>query len=232
MSQTYTFAFVDLAGFTALTDAHGDETAADYIARFTTLARTALTGSTRIVNVIGDAVLLVADRAEPSTGAAGHVDDALTSTLRLLEACLAEPGFPLPRGGIHTGSAVRAGTDYLGSGVNVAARITALAAGGELILTEQPARAARARDLRVHDLGPAVLRNIAQDVNVYRIDLDHAQQSIDPVCRMTVQRHEAAGTLTHHGHDYWFCSLECAGAFAAEPDRHRPHTTAEPVAER
>ena len=37
-----TFAFVDLAGFTALTEAQGDEDAADVAVRFATLARAAL----------------------------------------------------------------------------------------------------------------------------------------------------------------------------------------------
>lgn len=211
MTQTYTFAFIDLAGFTALTDAHGDQTAADHVTRFTSLATTSLTGSTRLVNVIGDAVFF----------AAGTVDHGLGSTLSLLEACAAEPSFPLARGGVHTGSAVRSGDNYVGSGVNVAARITARAAGGELVLTAQPAAAARARGLRVHDLGPVALRNVTQDVELYRVDLDCEQQAVDPVCRMTVAQHDAAGILTFDGHDYWFCSLKCAGVFAANPSRHQ-----------
>ncbi len=216
MSESYTFAFVDLAGFTALTDAHGDQAAADQVNRFSGLAQGSLTGRATIVNVTGDAVLLVAE----------EVDPALSSTLALLEACTVEPDFPLARGGIHTGTAVRTGHEYFGAGVNVAARITALAAGGELILSAGPATAARTRGLRVHDLGLAALRNVTQPVELYRIDIDHTQQAVDPVCRMTVQRHVAAGTLSYDGHDYWFCSLACAGSFAADPARHRE--TADP----
>lgn len=89
------------------------------------------------------------------------------------------------------------------------------------MLTGQPAEAARARGLRVHDLGPVALRNVTQDVARYRVDLDCEQQAVDPVCRMTVAQHDAAGILTFGGHDYWFCSLECAGAFAANPSRHQ-----------
>jgi adenylate cyclase len=210
VSQTYTFAFIDLAGFTALTDAHGDQTAADYVARFVTLARDSLAGSTCLVNVIGDAVLLAADT----------VDDGLASTLALLGACNGEPAFPLARAGIHTGTAVLTGDNYLGAGVNVAARITARAAGGELVLTLQPAAAARVRGLHVHDMGLVTLRNITHDVELHRIDLYSGQRAVDPVCRMTVARHDAAGTLTYNSHDYWFCSLDCAGTFAADPSRH------------
>jgi YHS domain-containing protein len=45
---------------------------------------------------------------------------------------------------------------------------------------------------------------------------------IDPVCRMQVQIAAAAGTLRHGGNDWWFCSLDCAAAFAAAPDRYAP----------
>jgi adenylate cyclase len=212
VSQTYTFAFVDLAGFTALTDAHGDQIASDQVTRFTTLAQAALMGETVIVNVIGDAVLL----------AAHDVDDALATTLALLEACNAEPQFPLSRGGIHTGTAVRSGSDFFGAGVNVAARVTARAAGGELMLTQEPARVARLYGRTVHDLGSSQLRNVSEPVTLFRIDIAGGEQALDPVCRMTVARKSAAGTLTYQGHDYWFCSLECAAAFATFPTGHLP----------
>lgn len=211
MSQTCTFAFVDLAGFTALTDAHGDQVASEQVERFTALAHAALIGETTVVNVIGDAVLL----------AAGSVDDALSTTVILLEACHAEPRFPLARGGIHTGTAVRRGGDYLGAGVNVAARVTAHAGGGELLLTEVPAKHARLLGKTVHELGMSSLRNIAQPVELFRMDIGDGQDVTDPVCRMTVDHHSATGTLTYDGHAYWFCSLECAAAFATDPERHQ-----------
>lgn len=214
----YTFGFVDLAGFTALTDAHGDQVAADQIARFTVLAQQATTGPTALVKVVGDAVLLAADEPE----------DTLKSTLELLVACNAEPEFPLARGGLHTGSAVRTGNDYFGAGVNVAARVTARAAGGELLLTTQPAHAARRLGLLVHELGSARLRNVSEPVELFRIDVAGGQSSTDPVCRMTVERQAAAGMLSHDGHEFWFCSLECAAAFAQAPERHAIHSPEHP----
>lgn len=211
VDEARTFAFIDLAGFTALTDVHGDQAAADHVARFAALGERCLVGSAELVNVVGDAVLY----------AASNVADGLESTLALLRACIEEPNFPLARAGVHTGTAVRAGSTYIGAGVNVAARITAKAAGGEVVLTAVPAAAARERGLRVHDLGQATLRNVSDPVEIYRVDLDDGQQVVDPVCRMTVTQQEAAGTLSFDGRDYWFCSLECAGAFARDPLRHQ-----------
>ncbi|HUR50556.1 MAG TPA: YHS domain-containing protein [Mycobacteriales bacterium] len=219
MSTFYTFGFVDLAGFTALTDAHGDQVAAAQIARLTVLAHKATTGPTALVKVVGDAVLL----------AAGEPEDALRSTLELLVACNAEPEFPLARGGLHTGSAVRTGTDYFGAGVNVAARVTARAAGGELLLTTQPAHAAKRLGLLLQELGPARLRNVSEPVELFRLDVAGGQSSTDPVCRMTVERQSAAGMLTHGGHEFWFCSLQCAAAFAQHPERHAIHSPESPL---
>jgi YHS domain-containing protein len=43
---------------------------------------------------------------------------------------------------------------------------------------------------------------------------------IDPVCRMAVDPEHSAGQLSYEGVEYQFCSLECAGAFAADPERY------------
>ncbi len=82
-----TFAFVDLAGFTALTDAHGDEAAARLAERFCELARQSLRPQVLLVKSIGDAVML----ASPDPlGCLLTVED-------LLSACLREPDFPFAR---------------------------------------------------------------------------------------------------------------------------------------
>ena len=61
-----TFSFVDLAGFTALTEAHGDLDAADLLGRFIGLARASLSAGDELVKSIGDAVML----ASPGPAAA------------------------------------------------------------------------------------------------------------------------------------------------------------------
>ena len=44
--------------------------------------------------------------------------------------------------------------------------------------------------------------------------------AVDPVCRMVVDPDRGAGSLTHEGVSYQFCSLRCAGAFASDPGRY------------
>ena len=42
----------------------------------------------------------------------------------------------------------------------------------------------------------------------------------DPVCGMTVAPDEAAGSVTHNGTTYYFCSSHCADKFRANPDKY------------
>jgi YHS domain-containing protein len=46
------------------------------------------------------------------------------------------------------------------------------------------------------------------------------EMDVDPVCHMVIDPGRAAGVLEHRGRRYRFCSLECAGAFARDPDRY------------
>jgi adenylate cyclase len=109
-----TFLFADLAGFTALTEAHGDERAADMAAEFSDLVRALLASHwAEEVKTIGDAVMLVC--REPGAG--------VELGLRILEKVEARPAFPVVRVGMNTGPAVERGGDWFGAAVNVAARI-------------------------------------------------------------------------------------------------------------
>jgi len=131
----FTFSFVDLAGFTALTDAHGDHDAADLIEHFETLTRAALTPVDRLVKTIGDAVMLVSPT--PTTG--------LHLVRRLAEACLSQPLFPAPRAGLHHGPAVERRNDFIGAAVNLSARVAAQATEATAVVTSAVAPAARGR---------------------------------------------------------------------------------------
>ena len=96
----------------------------------------------RLVKDIGDAVLLT------STDAASGI----SLVLRLFDACEADPEFPDLRAGVHYGSVVERGRDIFGSTVNIAARITAKASGGQILMTEPVADAAAASGQTVRAL--------------------------------------------------------------------------------
>lgn len=42
----------------------------------------------------------------------------------------------------------------------------------------------------------------------------------DPVCGMNVDENKAAGTATHQGKTYYFCSPTCKESFEKEPDKY------------
>jgi Cu+-exporting ATPase len=46
------------------------------------------------------------------------------------------------------------------------------------------------------------------------------KQEIDPVCQMTVDPAQAAGSTVHDGHTYYFCSAHCKQRFVQDPARY------------
>ena len=76
------------------------------------------------------------------------------------------------------------------------------------------------RGLSLEPLGVKQLRNIATPIEVYAVGLAAARYPTDPVCRVRVDPATAASSLRHAGHDWWFCSPQCAQRFAAAPTQY------------
>ena len=81
--------------------------------------------------------------------------------------------------GIHLGDVVEeADGDLMGDGVNIAARLEGIAKPGVTCLSEDAYRQVKGRlDLAVIDLGPAQLKNIAEPIRVYSLDVGAAAQA-------------------------------------------------------
>jgi adenylate cyclase len=75
--------------------------------------------------------------------------------------------------GIHIGDVVEESDgDLMGDGVNIAARLEGIAIPGDICLFEDVYRQVRARlDLAVSDLGPVTLKNIAEPIRVYSLQV-------------------------------------------------------------
>ena len=210
-----TFVFADIAGFTALTEAHGDQEAAKLVGDFCDAVDAELPefGGTQ-VKTIGDALML-------------HIPDpgkAVLLGLRIAHDVLQGHGAPAVRVGMHHGPAIERGGDYIGSAVNIAARVSAAATGGEVLLTAQTAAAApQVEGVLYESRGRQTLRNVHAPVElvaaVRQGRTSDRGLAIDPVCRMAVDPEHAAGRLNYKDATYFFCTLTCAGAFARHPDR-------------
>jgi class 3 adenylate cyclase len=207
-----TFCYVDLAGFTALAEAHGDEAAADVAVRFVELVNSALGDGDRLVKTVGDAVLV----------ACRDADAAVLFISTLYELVDGEPGFPGLRAGLHHGSAAERSEELLGRAINLAARVASEAHRGQALATQAVAEAASAAGVEVTKLGDYDLRGIPRPVTIYELDVraSEGERVEDPVCRMEVERERAPARLRHNHVDYYFCSLECAADFAKAPDRY------------
>lgn len=209
-----TFLFADLAGFTALTETHGDEDAADVVARFYDLARASLISEARLVKTIGDAVMIVADQPQA----------AVSTVLRLVAAGRAEAGFPAVRAGLHSGSAAERSGDYFGATVNLAARVAAYARSDQILCTETVAGLIRDLNIAViHSAGIASFKNVAQPIALFLLEdaqFHSAHREVDPVCRMGIDPDTAQAQLPFRDRLYHFCSFACAQKFAQDPESY------------
>ena len=93
------------------------------------------------------------------------------------------------RVGIHLGDVVEESDgDLMGDGVNIAARLEGIAKPGAICLSEDAYRQVKARlDLAVSDLGPTQLKNIAEPIRVYSLDVGVPAQA-KPVASLRANR--------------------------------------------
>jgi adenylate cyclase len=213
-----TFVFADLSGFTALTEAHGDDDAAAVAMRFAALARMVLEPGGQLVKTIGDAIMFA------FTDPAG----ALRVVASLRAAVDREQGFPGVRVGLHHGSAVAEGGDYFGAAVNLAARVAAHAATGETLCTASVVGDVDGLpDIRFRPREEVSFKNISSPVMVYQVVFPEAEPlPVDSVCRMRVAPSDAAPRIEHGGVTYFFCSDRCAEIFRVSAERFVPPPSA------
>lgn len=123
---------------------------------------------------------------------------------------------------MHAGAVVEQADDLFGHTVNVAARVAAEAGAGRVLATEPVAHAARLLDIDATPLGQRTLRNIAEPVHLFEIELCSpvAASSVDPVCRMSVHHGADVFRLRHGREELWFCSVACVERFAQDPERY------------
>ena len=190
-----TFVFADIAGFTALTEAHGDEEALAVVEEFAAAVRAkhpAIGGEH--VKTIGDALML----RIPDPG------DAVLLGLEIARGLMQGHGAPAVRVGLHHGTAIERDGDYFGSAVNLAARVSAEASSGEVLLTG--ATAALVPDVEgvlYESRGRYTLRNVSEPIELFAVlPVEQVAESglpVDPVCRMAVDPERAAGQLRYEG---------------------------------
>ena len=135
------------------------------------------------------------------------------------------------RVGIHLGDVVEESDgDLMGDGVNIAARLEGIAKPGAICLSEDAYRQVKGRlDLAVSDLGPTQLKNIADPVRVYSLEVGRPVQAKSATEEKPSEK--PPGSAVPHGRRPH--SIGCGGgvgpasgvgrlAFLAAPSQPRP----------
>jgi class 3 adenylate cyclase len=98
------------------------------------------------------------------------------------------------RVGIHVGEVVEESDgDLMGDAVNIAARLEGIAKPGTICLSEDAYRQVKGRlEIKVSDLGPNQLKNIAEPVRAYLIEVDRPDEPLKPA---SAPRHRLVAAL-------------------------------------
>jgi adenylate cyclase len=148
--------FVDLAGYTRLTEEQGDQAAAELASTLAVLVeRLSRAAGGTPVKWLGDGVMLHFRRP------AGAVEASLAMVGELPSV-----GLPPAHVGVAAGPVVVQGGDYFGRTVNLASRVAGRAQAGQVLVTEAVAAAVPGDAVAFSDLGELRLKGFSAPVRL------------------------------------------------------------------
>ncbi len=205
------FAFIDLSGFSALTERQGDERAVALLGGFRTLVREICSRrGVRIAKWLGDGAMLVGVETEPLVATALELQYAAsTSRTPVKTTC-----------GLTTGAVLLLeGDDYIGHAVNVAARLCDLAAPSQ-ILAAEPASEHLPPWGQVARRTEVLLRGLDSPLTVLELALrpPEGDSTEDPICGLPLTARTATATSRDRvGRVLLFCSESCRETWESRP---------------
>lgn len=191
---TFTFLFSDIEGSTALERTIGRDRYGELLERHRGIVRGAWasTGG-RELGTEGDSFFVVFTETWQAVAAAVAAQRALASEPWPEDAPIRI------RIGINTGDAEQAGDTYVGIGVNRAARIAAVAAGGQVLVSGMT------RDLygdhpvagvTLRDLGEHRLKDLGAPVRIYQVEADGLAATFPPLRTLDARPNNLPTQLT------------------------------------
>jgi adenylate cyclase len=151
--------FLDISGYTRLTEERGDEAAAELATRLATLVRRCSRGhGGQPVKWLGDGVMFYF----PNPG------DGVLAALDMVEGVAAE-ALPPARVGIHAGPVVFQEGDYFGRTVNIASRIADYARPGEVLVSQEVVDAADLDGVGLTAIGPIEMKGVSQPLSLHSV---------------------------------------------------------------
>jgi adenylate cyclase len=156
---TLTVGFLDLVGFTSLSQELSIDALVDLVKGFENHAHElAHEHHARIVKLIGDEVMIVAEKP----------DDAARFVAGMIASLDADS--VVPRGGLAHGDLVNIHGDFFGPVVNLAARLTDAAVPGEVLVDD-----AVAAHVTVEAAGRRMLKGFDEPIRVHTLVADRSQ---------------------------------------------------------
>jgi adenylate cyclase len=149
--------FLDITGYTRLTEEQGDAAAADLATRLATLVRwSSREHRGEPVKWLGDGVMFYF--REPAA--------AVLAAVGMVEV-VGRQGLPPAHVGIHAGPVVFQDGDYFGRTVNLAARIAEYARPGEVLVSQEVVDAAEGGPVTFTEIGPVELKGVSGLLRLY-----------------------------------------------------------------
>ena len=149
--------FLDLTGYTRLTEEHGDDAAADLAS---TLGRVVRRSSAqhggKPIKWLGDGVMFYF--RDPGPG--------VESALEMVEEAR-RIGLPPAHVGLHAGPVLYQEGDYFGKTVNLASRIADYARPGEILVSQAVVDASESSRASFTEIGPVELKGVSGPVNLH-----------------------------------------------------------------
>jgi adenylate cyclase len=182
----------DVVGFSRLAGADEDRTLARLRALRSDLIDPAIAVHRgRVVKRTGDGALVEFRSVVDAVRCASEIQNAMVER----NSGLADDHRIVFRIGIHVGDVVEEDDgDLMGEGINIAARLEGVASPGAICLSETAYWQVKSRlDLKVTDLGPISLKNIAEPVRVYSLEVGVPVRTEKP--RRLMRRWPAAAAL-------------------------------------
>ncbi|MGH8927273.1 MAG: adenylate/guanylate cyclase domain-containing protein [Acidimicrobiia bacterium] len=150
--------FLDLTGYTRLTEEQGDAAAAALARDLASVVqRSSMQHGGRAVKWLGDGVMF--HFPEPGRGVMAALD--------MVEAAKAA-GLPPAHVGLHAGQVLFQEGDYFGRTVNIAARIADYARPGEVLVSQEVVEASRSEAAAFQEIGQVELKGVSGPVHLYR----------------------------------------------------------------
>ena len=150
--------FLDITGYTRLTQERGDDAAADLAATVAMLVRrSSVQHGGKPIKWLGDGVMFHFPDPGPGVRAALEMVDGLAGA-----------GLPPAHVGLHAGQVLFQEGDYFGQTVNLSARIADYARPGEVLVSQTVADASREEGFTFDDIGPVELKGVSGTLHLLR----------------------------------------------------------------